>query len=124
MAFQKNIYHQKLKSICYQFFANKPKYENNSRKENYEKKPIASEIKPETQSERKTENKVSADAKYLTTSALAKEIGISSKDLFIKFEKLNWIEKDNDKWILTSQGKNKELKPKQDNMEIILLGLI
>jgi phosphatidylserine/phosphatidylglycerophosphate/cardiolipin synthase-like enzyme len=44
--------------------------------------------------------------KYLSVTALSKEIGISAKDLQFKFEKLNWIEKKNDEWVLTDLGKS------------------
>lgn len=49
----------------------------------------------------------SFDGKYFSATALSKEIGISSKDLQYKFEKLKWIEKINDEWILTNLGKSK-----------------
>lgn len=45
--------------------------------------------------------------KFLSATALSKELGISSKDLANKIEKLNWIEKKNDEWVLTSLGKSK-----------------
>ena len=45
--------------------------------------------------------------KYLSATALSKELGISSKDLTYKIEKLKWIEKKNDEWVLTSLGKSK-----------------
>ena len=45
--------------------------------------------------------------KYLSATALSKELGVSSKELNHKFEKLNWIEKKNDEWVLTSLGKSK-----------------
>ncbi len=47
------------------------------------------------------------NGKLLSTTALSKELGISSKDLFGKFEKLKWIEKENDDWVLTNIGKAK-----------------
>jgi phosphatidylserine/phosphatidylglycerophosphate/cardiolipin synthase-like enzyme len=45
--------------------------------------------------------------KYLSATALSKELGISAKDLHYKIEKLKWIEKKNDEWVLTSLGKNR-----------------
>ena len=45
------------------------------------------------------------DGKYFSATALSKEIGISSKDLSYKIEKLKWIEKKNDEWALTETGK-------------------
>ena len=43
--------------------------------------------------------------KYLSTTALSKEIGIPAKDLFSKFEKLGLIRKDDfEEWELTKQG--------------------
>ena len=89
------------------FFANRSKYENNSRKDNYEKKTIVSEIKVAPKTETIVVNKISSETKFLSTTALSKEVGLSSKDLFGKFEKLNWIERKNDDWVLTTSGKNK-----------------
>jgi hypothetical protein len=44
---------------------------------------------------------------YLSTSALASELGIKSADLFDKLKTLGWIERQNDKWVLTDRGKQK-----------------
>jgi hypothetical protein len=41
---------------------------------------------------------------YLSTTALATEIDIKPSDLFDKLKSLNWIERKNDKWILTEIG--------------------
>lgn len=60
-----------------------------------------------------TPSKINFNGKYLSATALSKEIGISSKDLTIKIEKLNWIEKKNDEWILTSLGKSKGAEMKK-----------
>jgi phosphatidylserine/phosphatidylglycerophosphate/cardiolipin synthase-like enzyme len=51
--------------------------------------------------------------KYLSATALSKELGISSKDLTQKIEKLKWIEKKNDEWVLTSLGKSKGAEMKK-----------
>jgi len=51
--------------------------------------------------------------KFLSATALSKEIGISSKDLTYKIEKLKWIEKKNDEWVLTSLGKSKGAEMKK-----------
>jgi len=48
-----------------------------------------------------------SDAKYFSATAMSKELGISSKDLNIKFEKLKWIERKNDDTILTELGRKK-----------------
>ena len=53
------------------------------------------------------------NGKYLSATALSKELGISSKDLTYKMEKLNWIEKKNDEWVLTSIGKSKGAEMKK-----------
>ncbi len=84
------------------FFMNRAKYENITKKDYKEQDSSlkAQSIKESTSSK----FKLSGDSKFLSTSALSKEIGISSKDLFNKFEKLNWIEKINNDWILTEQG--------------------
>ena len=51
--------------------------------------------------------------KYLSATALSKELGISSKDLTYKIEKLKWIEKKNEEWVLTSLGKSKGAEMKK-----------
>jgi phosphatidylserine/phosphatidylglycerophosphate/cardiolipin synthase-like enzyme len=45
--------------------------------------------------------------KHFSATALSKEIGISSKELNAKFEKLNWIEKQNSETVLTDLGRSK-----------------
>ena len=57
--------------------------------------------------------KTNYDGKYLSATALSKEIGISSKDLSYKIEKLKWIEKINDEWVLTILGKSKGAQMKK-----------
>jgi hypothetical protein len=44
---------------------------------------------------------------YISTSALANELDLKSSDLFDKLQTLGWIERKNDKWILTDLGKQK-----------------
>jgi len=44
---------------------------------------------------------------YISTSALANELDIKSADLFDKLKTLGWIERKNDKWVLTDLGKQK-----------------
>lgn len=44
---------------------------------------------------------------YISTSALANELDINSGDLFDKLKTLGWIDRKNDKWILTDLGKQK-----------------
>jgi phosphatidylserine/phosphatidylglycerophosphate/cardiolipin synthase-like enzyme len=51
--------------------------------------------------------KTTFTGKFLSATALSKELGISSKDLTYKIEKLKWIEKKNEDWVLTSLGKSK-----------------
>lgn len=68
------------------------------------------ELKPEVVSSPKA---VPHDGKLLSTTALSKELGITSKDLFTKFEKLNWIERKNDDWVLTNSGKAKGAQTKK-----------
>ena len=60
-----------------------------------------------------TKTKTNFDGKYLSATALSKEIGISSKDLSYKIEKLKWIEKINDEWVLTNLGKSKGAQMKK-----------
>lgn len=66
------------------------------------------ETKIETKTEAVTPPKSTVfDGKYFSATALSKEIGITSKDLTSQFEKLKWIEKQNEEWVLTSLGKSK-----------------
>lgn len=44
---------------------------------------------------------------YISTSALANELEIKSNDLFDKLKTLGWVDKKNDKWVLTDLGKQK-----------------
>lgn len=44
---------------------------------------------------------------YISTSVLANELDIKSSDLFDKLKILGWIERKNDKWILSDFGKHK-----------------
>lgn len=44
---------------------------------------------------------------YISTSSLANELDIKSGDLFDKLKTLGWIDRQNDKWILTHLGKQK-----------------
>ncbi|HLP13820.1 MAG TPA: hypothetical protein VK177_17940 [Flavobacteriales bacterium] len=44
---------------------------------------------------------------YISTTVLANELDIKSSELFEKLKKLNWIDRKNDKWILTELGKKK-----------------
>ena len=57
--------------------------------------------------------KTNSNDKYLSATALSKELGISNKDLTHKIEKLKWIEKKNDEWILTSIGRSKGAEMKK-----------
>jgi phosphatidylserine/phosphatidylglycerophosphate/cardiolipin synthase-like enzyme len=68
---------------------------------------IVKETKTEIKAEIISQPKVNFTGKYLSASALSKELGISSKDLTYKIEKLKWIEKVNDEWVLTNLGKSK-----------------
>ena len=61
-------------------------------------KETKTEIPPKTNS---------FDGKYFSATGLSKEIGITSKDLTSQFEKLKWIEKKNEEWVLTNLGKSK-----------------
>ena len=60
-----------------------------------------------------TSAKTNSNDKYLSATALSKELGISNKDLTHKIEKLKWIEKKNDEWILTSIGRSKGAEMKK-----------
>lgn len=92
------------------FFNNRQKYESNDRKEGNTikvDKVVKSEFVKNDEKVKDSNNKSNSDTKFISTSALSKEIGISSKDLFAKFETKKWIERKNDDWVLTSAGKNK-----------------
>lgn len=95
------------------YFANRPRHESNERKTS----ELASSFK-ENKIELKPEqivpnNQISAATKFLSTTALSKEMGILSKDLFAKFEKLSWIERKNEDWALTSIGQSKGAQTKK-----------
>lgn len=99
------------------FFANRSRYENKVRNDYSENKK---NVSTHTIIDKKTEHKlesssmsISSDIKFLSTTAVSKELGLSSKDLFAKFEKLNWIERKNDEWVLTTFGKNKGAQTKR-----------
>lgn len=44
---------------------------------------------------------------FLSTTSLANELDIPANELFNKLKLLNWIDRKNDKWILTEHGKQK-----------------
>lgn len=44
---------------------------------------------------------------YVSTSALATELGLKSSDLFDKLKSIGWIERNGEKWCLTELGKQK-----------------
>lgn len=44
---------------------------------------------------------------YISTSSLANELSIKSSDLFEKLRSLGWIERNNEKWVLTKLGREK-----------------
>jgi phosphatidylserine/phosphatidylglycerophosphate/cardiolipin synthase-like enzyme len=75
---------------------------------------IIKENKIETKTETVVPQKVTSfDGKYFSATALSKEIGISAKDLSYKIEKLKWIEKQNEEWVLTNLGKSKGAQMKK-----------
>lgn len=41
---------------------------------------------------------------YISTSALSNELELKSSELFEKFQKIGWIERKNEKWVLTELG--------------------
>ena len=70
--------------------------------------PIKNEVKTEPKIEITANQKVNGfDGKYLSATALSKELGLSSKELNSLFEKLNWITRKNDDWAITSLGERK-----------------
>jgi hypothetical protein len=44
---------------------------------------------------------------YISTSVLANELEMKSSDLFDKLKTLGWVDKKNEKWVLTNLGKQK-----------------
>ena len=96
--------------------------EKTSKPFDFVSKPITTASQTQPLKEEKIEPKAeittpqktnSFDGKYFSATALSKEIGISSKDLTYKIEKLKWIEKKNEEWILTSLGKSKGAQMKK-----------
>jgi len=76
--------------------------------------PSIKEVKIEPRAEIVAPQKANSfDGKYFSATALSKEIGVSSKDLIYKIEKLKWLEKKNDEWVLTSLGKSKGAQMKK-----------
>jgi len=78
-----------------------------------EKAPVKASPLKESKSEPVVTKAVVYDGKFLSATAISKELGISAKDLQHKFEKLKWIEKKNDEWVLTSIGKGKGAQMKK-----------
>jgi phosphatidylserine/phosphatidylglycerophosphate/cardiolipin synthase-like enzyme len=76
-------------------------------------KKVTPDTPPKTEKKPVETKVVSFDGKYLSATALSKELGISAKDLQHQFEKLKWIEKKNDEWVLTSVGKSKGAQVKK-----------
>jgi len=75
---------------------------------NVTQNPTINEIKIEHKTEIITPQKTNSyNGKYFSATALSKEIGVSSKELTAKFEKLKLIEKKNEEWVLTNLGKSK-----------------
>jgi phosphatidylserine/phosphatidylglycerophosphate/cardiolipin synthase-like enzyme len=75
-----------------------------------DKKVIKEEPQKETVIPQKS---TTFEGKFYSATALSKELGISSKDLTSKFEKLKWIEKKFDETILTNLGKSKGAQMKK-----------
>ena len=67
----------------------------------------------ETKPEIVTPAKTTYSGKYISSSSLAKELGMSKKDIDHKIENLKWIEKKNDEWVLTNLGKSKGAEMKK-----------
>jgi hypothetical protein len=44
---------------------------------------------------------------YISTTSLSNELEIPTNELFAKLKSLEWIDRKNDKWILTELGKQK-----------------
>lgn len=59
---------------------------------------------------------------YISTTTLANELDISRDDLFKRLEIVGWIERKNNKWILTNLGKQKDgqIRKTQNGEEFIV----
>jgi len=59
---------------------------------------------------------------YISTTTLANELDISRDDLFKRLEMVGWIERKNNKWILTNLGKQKDgqIRKTQNGEEFIV----
>lgn len=90
-----------------EFFTDKPKFESKYRKDYSENKKIEvpQAIPQQAIPQQTIPQQTTFNGKYLSATAISKELGISSKDLTYKIEKLKWIEKKNDEWVLTEFGK-------------------
>ena len=61
---------------------------------------------------------------YISTSALSNELDTKTNDLFAKLKTIGWIERKNEKWVLTSLGKQKgghQLKPMEMKIQFSVL---
>lgn len=88
------------------FFANKP-IQNDSKKITIKD---STESITNVKSQSKTEitsPRDSSNTKFLSITALSKELRLSTKELFAKFEKLNLIKKKDEEWVITEEGKSK-----------------
>jgi hypothetical protein len=97
-----------------EFFLDKPKFESKYRKDYADRKVIEvpkDALKQAVSQEASTTT--TFNGKFLSATALSKELGISSKDLAYKIEKLNWIERKNDEWVLTNLGQSKGAEMKK-----------
>lgn len=81
--------------------------EKTSKSFDFVSKPTAASVINEKRVEFKEETKNQHDIKYFSATSLSKELGISSKELNAKFEKLKWIEKEKDDTYLTTLGERK-----------------
>lgn len=79
----------------------------------FEKAPVKAAPLKESKQELVVAKTNVYDGKFLSATAISKELSISAKDLQHKFEKLKWIEKKNDEWVLTSLGKSKGAEMKK-----------
>ncbi|RYY50594.1 MAG: hypothetical protein EOO06_03300 [Chitinophagaceae bacterium] len=78
---------------------------NNAVDFSYVEAPKVEKQSLDTPLNRSTIEKTQSQGKYFSVTALAKELGISNKELTSKIEKLKWIERKNDEWVLTALGK-------------------
>ena len=89
--------------------------EMNSKHFDFISKPLNNQTAAinESKVEGKPLKSAQTDTRLLSTTALSKEMGLSSKELFAKFEQFKWIERKGEEWELTGLGRRQGAQTKK-----------